>query len=158
MIDRKIFNREMNVLAERFNRDITADVGNGYYEILNKELAQGEFRDGCKYVFRHSRFFPSPQEIIEAVRGSNETRAEAEWAELIAALKANRRAELTKVGRRAYDSIGSDWAMKTDSTAHLRREFLRAYLALAVSDETLEGIFDEAREENLEEAEHVAAS
>lgn len=159
MIDRKVFNREMNVLADRFNRDISPEVGNGYYEILSKELVAEEFKDACKLVFRHSRFFPSPQEIIEAVRGSNETRAEAEWAELIAAIKYNRRAELTRTGRRALDSIGAEWAMSRESTVYLRREFLKSYMALCVNEATLEGILEEAKaeQEQLEEVEGVAA-
>lgn len=150
LISSEAFARKMQLLAERFNRDLSLEIVQGYHKIIAAELTTGEFADAVETIFRYSRFFPSPQEIIEAVRGSPETRAEAEWIELVSSQQDNRPPQITRLGRRALDSVGGAWALSRESTVYLRREFLRAYLALCVSERQLESILEEGQADTAE--------
>ena len=66
MIAFEIFEVEFAVLEERFKCEYTPLVRDRYYEILSEELDNERFIAGCKEVFRSGKFFPSPQEIIDA--------------------------------------------------------------------------------------------
>jgi len=131
MVDPKIFALGMGLLADRFNREISEQVNSGYYKILSNALTAEQFQIAVERCFRYSRFFPTPQEIIDAVVGSNESRAEAEWLRLMDAVRQGNTAELSLIGKKALAAIGGDWGLRTESHSHLRREFLRAYTALA---------------------------
>jgi hypothetical protein len=131
MIDQKAFSAGMALLSDRFNRDVSEELSRGYYAILNREMDTAGFKVAVQQVFRHNRFWPSPQELIEACRGRAEELAETEWFRLMEAAQSGKRAELSISGKRALAAVGGDWALRTEQTSYLRREFLKAYLAHA---------------------------
>lgn len=134
MIDQNEFSKGMTILSDRFNREVSEVVYKGYFDILNSEMDTEAFKTAIRQVFRHNRFFPSPQEIIEACRGNVADLAEAEWYRLMEAAQSGQRADLSLLGKRALTAVGGDWAVRTEPTSHLRREFLRAYIGLASSE------------------------
>jgi len=66
MITLEIFEIEFTVLEERFKCEYTPLVRDRYYEILSEELDDERFMAGCREIFKVAKFFPSPQEIIDA--------------------------------------------------------------------------------------------
>jgi len=66
MITLEIFEIEFTVLEERFKCEYTPLVRDRYYEILSEVMDDEQFMAGCRDVFRVGKFFPSPQEIIDA--------------------------------------------------------------------------------------------
>lgn len=132
MISEKKFAVGMALLADRFNRDVSAAVAKGYLGVLNAAgMNFEEWEAATEYVFRHNRFFPSPQELIEAARGSAEEAAEREWGEIMRAFRDNVKPELSKAGREAYENVGGYFTLSEEPTHFIRPQFLKAYLACA---------------------------
>jgi len=69
------------------------------------------------------KFFPSIQELIEIANGTLEDRALWEW---------NDHQLLSAVGRRALNSVGGIYAVKTsDNPSKLKSDFIQAYKSFA---------------------------
>ena len=136
MIDRKSFSIGMGVLAERCGRNLPAPVQSGYYRILSSELTTEEYQIAIQLAFRHARFWPSPQELIDYVRPPNDMALEAAkmfdhvqgmgWGGVFALHSPPVLA--------AYTAIGGPDALQNATTQWLpqiRREFVAAYKAKA---------------------------
>jgi hypothetical protein len=70
VIDKDLFGAWWGVACERFLRPPQSPtVGRLFYETLNEAgLSDEEFEIGMRAVFRTSRFFPTPEEVIVAAR------------------------------------------------------------------------------------------
>jgi hypothetical protein len=129
-LDRTVFTREIALLAERFNRDLTGPVIALYYDMLSHQLSTDEFTQACRALFFGGTFFPRPAELIHAVRGSAEDRAQLEWMELLEKHNRGERANLSHAGREAYKAIGGHYAMQSQDGGILKRDFTAAYMAV----------------------------
>lgn len=129
MLDRAVFVREITLLADRFNRDVSEQVLALYFDMLSRELATNSFVAACRQVFYSATFFPSPAEIVAAVRGAPKDQAVLEWFELVEKHNRSERAALSPAGHYAYKAIGGHYAMQSQDAGLLKRDFLEAYLA-----------------------------
>jgi hypothetical protein len=131
VIDTDIFTAEMELLAERFNRQVSDPVFARYYDLISAHLTTAEFQQAAIAIFNEDRFFPAPADFVHRVHGDVESQAEREWAELLRAIKAGERSNITDVGRKALAAVGGTWAIENcDSDKDLgfkRREFVKAY-------------------------------
>lgn len=80
MLDKRVFLRELGMLAERFGRTISEPVMLRYFESLSRELTTPEFEHAARVIFDEDQFWPSPRRFVEAVHGSVKERGNEAWA------------------------------------------------------------------------------
>lgn len=66
MITPEIFGQGMGLLAERYNRDVSADLAGVYFEQLNAELDDDGFIRAVKLHIRAGSFYPTIDELLTA--------------------------------------------------------------------------------------------
>ncbi len=122
----------LTVLESRFGKTLTPDAVVLYARILIEEgMTREEWKAAVMAAFRYSRFFPSPQELIEYARGAEDELAETDWYHLVDSLFNNGPLVLSDTGRKALASLGG-WAyVREIFHPRLREEFLRAWKAHA---------------------------
>jgi hypothetical protein len=123
MIDKLIFSDEIDGLSEYFGKTISEKQQGRLYLILNAELTTDEFKQAIILAYRNCKFFPTPAELIESVHGTIEDRAIRQWDNI---------AQLSPVGKDAFDSVGGDWARRHSEGNILRAQFIKAFKAYAV--------------------------
>lgn len=163
MIDRRSFTVGMGVLAERCGRNLPAPVQSGYYQILSSELTTEEYEVAVQLAFRHARFWPSPQELIDYARPPRDLGLEAaamfERARDVEEISPLgmcfwRRDKIAPLGEAAlagFDAIGGQERFRTmtsDGVSWVRREFVAAYRAKATETKSERAI--EAVRKSLE--------
>lgn len=114
------------LLQERYSRDFSAPMKRLYRRLLEQHgITDGEFERAVEAVIYRGRFFPTPEQLVEAVRGTVEQKAAEDWER---ALSRDWRA-LTSEGRAALRAIGDPelQMIPTADVVWLRREFIRAY-------------------------------
>lgn len=138
MISEVKFAVGMALLADRFGREVSDYVARGYLKVLNAAgMTDQEWEAATEHVFRHGRFFPSPQELIEGARGSAEILAEQQWGELMRAFRDNQKPVLSEVGKRAYENIGGYWTLSNEPIQFSRMQFMKAFKACAQAQDRL---------------------
>ncbi len=119
MIDPKVFAEEMLELQGHFDRKLSDTSFRRYQAILSQELSTDEFKKGVIWAYRylkpHPSFFPSPQEIIEASKGSIRDRAIIEWSS----------GSKSQIGKKALANCESQ------DLAFQRKEFIENFIAFA---------------------------
>ncbi len=151
MIDRKIFAVGMGVLAERFRTEIAGPAQKGYHTILSEELNDEEFQIAVKLAFRHSQFWPSPQQLIDFVRppANHAVNAGIAFERLLDAgeilvqgrPKCWRREVVHRMGKAVlvgFDAIGGNDRLREYEARELpfiRRDFVEAYKATFAESE-----------------------
>lgn len=134
-MQREVFAAIWAKLEARFNTERPTSVFEFYLDELSERLSDEEIREGIRSVMYSNRFFPSPKEIVDAVKGDDETEALDEWTELRAMVEGRTERDIKRLNeeaRRALESIGG---MRQLSQANLddlrfyRRDFLEAYRA-----------------------------
>lgn len=135
MLDKRVFLREMAMLAERFGRQVSEPVMLRYYEILSGALTTEAFQRAAFEVFRDDQFWPAPARFLDAARGGNPKElAGAEWERLVAACREGKTdvSFLTPAGATAMRAAGGwraiAYAEGESKLATLKRAFTAAWL------------------------------
>lgn len=146
MIDQKSFAVGMGVLAERFRSELAPAAQSGYYAILSGELETGEFEVAVQLAFRHSQFWPSPQQLIDFANPPVDLTSEAiEMFDSVIDLGEHhatagriwRREKVRDLGAPAlagFVAVGANEGLKNLSGQRLafaRRDFIAAYKSKA---------------------------
>lgn len=110
MLNYKKFKSGLSLLEQNYDRTLTDAIEKIWFQYLDEHLTDEEFLTAVKHVIIHSRFMPTPAELVEHIHGSKEAQALQEW-QLV--LKASARggaqeqlAYLSDRGRVALQAIG----------------------------------------------------
>ena len=79
MIDPQVYEQEIAILMDWFNRYFEPETLKRLYQRLSKQLSTEQFVQASQIVFDSSRFFPTIEEFVSAVKGDPETLALHEW-------------------------------------------------------------------------------
>ncbi|WP_250126631.1 hypothetical protein [Chroococcidiopsis sp. CCMEE 29] len=79
MIDRQVFEQEIAILMDWFNRDFEPKTLKRLHQRLSAHLSTKQFVQAALIVFDESHFFPTVEEFVSAVKGDAETLALQEW-------------------------------------------------------------------------------
>ena len=135
MLDKRVFMREMAMLAERFGRTVSEPVLLRYYDILAAGLTTADFERAAYEVFRDDQFWPAPARFLDAARGGNPKElAGSEWERLLAACRNGSTdvSFLSPAGLAAMRAAGGwrviAFAEGEAKQASLKRAFVSAWL------------------------------
>jgi len=135
VVDKRVFLREMGMLAERFGRTVSEPVMLRYHEILTGALTTLDFERAAFAIFRDDQFWPAPARFLDAARGGNPKElAGAEWERLVAACAAGQTdvSFLTPAGVAAMRAAGGwraiAFAEGDAKLAAAKRAFVSAWL------------------------------
>jgi hypothetical protein len=146
MIDRNSFVVGVGVLAERFRSPLALPAQSGYYSILSSELTTEEFEIAIQLAFRYSKFWPSPQELIDYAKPPRDLGLEATRTfDTVRKLGVSHPtagtsysrvlvAELGVPALAGFDAIGANEGLKNLRVEYLavaRKDFVEAYVAAA---------------------------
>lgn len=133
-LDRRVFLREMALLAERFNRpELSEPLIARYYDTLNSRLTTQDFERAARAIFDGDTFWPAPLRFVEAVQGNPKQMADDAWATMLeharkgtypelATLPTPTRAALKAAPMREIMYATSDFELN-----RLKREFVDAH-------------------------------
>ncbi len=79
MIDPQVFELEIAILMDWFNRDFEPETLKRLHQRLSTQLTTEQFVNAAQAVFDTNRFFPTVEEFVSAVKGNTETNALHEW-------------------------------------------------------------------------------
>jgi hypothetical protein len=131
MIDPNVFLQHMSLLASRFQRPVDPHVFAGYKLILDEQLTLEQFQKAVLEVFRADTFFPTPERLIDAGLGDLTALAQAQWCEMLAAARADRRSEIDQFARAAVNEMGGTSVVRQlgdhNQLLRVRSEFVAAY-------------------------------
>jgi hypothetical protein len=131
MIDQKTFNAQMGLLCAKSQRAADPAVIKMYKIILDEQLTTEQFVKGAIVTFAQDTFFPTPERIIEAALGEIQEAASAQWLEMLAAAKADRRTNLDGIAKDAIAELGGTNVVRTLSDhsqlMRVRTEFISNY-------------------------------
>lgn len=130
-LDKRVFLREMAVLAELFNRPQLSDpLVARYYEYLSARMTTTEFEAAAKRIFEEERYWPAPITFLHAVKGDPARKAREEWDALLEKAARNELSELSEAGKKALKALGG-WSTVAYADQgrlpSLRRAFLESY-------------------------------
>lgn len=133
MIDLKVFEDEIILLMDWFNRDFEAATLKRLHQRLSHHLTTEQFKEAASKVFDTARFFPTVEDFVNAVKGNSEAQSLEEWEKC---LKAASRGDtgvadtLTPAGKFALRSIGGISGLgQVDVDQHkwVKKEFVSAW-------------------------------
>ena len=91
MIEPQVEEQEIAILMDWFNRDFEPSTLKRLHQWLSQHLSTEQFVLAAQAVFDTSRFFPTVEEFVSAVKGDAQTLALHEWEVcVLAASRANR--------------------------------------------------------------------
>jgi len=123
MIDENVFLAEMAVLKKYFNKQIEDELLYRIYGILKDDLSTEQFQYSCQQIFRHEKFFPTPQNFLDYAKGSLDYQALDAWDNKFSD-------ELDESGKFALQSLGGKNAIaRSENIEFMRKDFLTAYKA-----------------------------
>ena len=128
-MDREIFVRIITVTAAAFEKVISDDTMEIYYEMLH-HLAPHVLEKACREHIAKKQWFPKISEILAEAQAQRPSAIEA-WQKLLAASEANVKPEMDFATRRALDFIGGWEQFGMTSYGDLRfifKAFKEAYL------------------------------
>jgi hypothetical protein len=135
VLDKRVFLRELGMLADRFGRTVSEPVMLRYFEILAGALSTADFERAAYQIFREDQFWPAPARFLDAARGGNpKDLAAAEWERLVSACAAGQTdvAFLSPAGVAGMRAAGGwraiAFAEGESRQAALRRAFTSAWL------------------------------
>lgn len=120
------------LLNERFGVNKSDELGAFYFAELSAVLSDEELKAGVRKILVASRFFPSPDEIMQAAGLSEEANALAEWETCMAVMEGRRGAyeRLSETGKRLVRLMGGQFALTQtplESVPFVRKEWLKLY-------------------------------
>ncbi len=134
MIDSNEFAKQLIDLATFYKREMPSSIRAIWYKKLKDRMSTEEFISAVEeYVFRNSAFMPSPEELLNLVKGSQEALALVEWDKCLAAASRAKREhelDLSPQGKFALKAIGGlvRLAMSEEDENHwIRKEFVSVW-------------------------------
>ena len=133
MIDPQVFEQEIAILLDWFNRDFEPETLKRLHQRLSKQLSTEQFVQASQIVFDSSRFFPTIEEFVAAVKGDAEALALQEWDVCVKAAARDDREMLkglSSQGLEALHLIGGlhKLGMATESDLRwLKKEFVSVW-------------------------------
>ena len=132
-IDKQVFIDLIGELETYYKREFTPFVKRVWYKHLSDCLTTGEFQRAVEQVIVAKEFMPTPQELVEAIKGDSTTQAFEEWELCV---KAAARGEygvaesLTAQGKfalRAVGGVSELGRLNQDSLRWAKKEFISAW-------------------------------
>lgn len=117
-------------LGERFARETSTPLVRMYHQALEPHLTDSELETGTRIVIAEDTFFPSPARLIEAATSSIDDQAAANWSELLAANREDRKHEADHIARESLADLGGNQILKSmtgDAVLRVRSAFLTEY-------------------------------
>ena len=130
MIDPQVFEQEIAILMDWYNRDFEPATLKRLHQRLSQHLSTEQFVRAAQAVFDTSRFFPTVEEFVSAVNGDALSLALQEWEVcVLAASRANREmiASLSPQGQSALHLVGGLYKLGMASEEQLtwiKKEFV----------------------------------
>ena len=121
------------LLEERYGKEFSTPMKRLYRRLLERQgFTDEELERAVEGVILRGRFFPTPQELIDVVRGTREERAAVDWQRALD----EDWAALSVDGREALRAVGDPELQMAPMTdiVWLRREFVKAYGTIPVPD------------------------
>lgn len=138
MIDKRAFARELEQLADRFNREVSKPMLRRYHEFLTERMDDEAFRRAASIIYQHDRFWPPPARFLEAVGLDPDTRAGEAWEQLMATVRSGGGVNPRELddpalaaGIRAVGGTARLGTVNEDRLPWIRKEFTAAYRASA---------------------------
>lgn len=134
-IDPKVFSQLVDELQTYYKREFTPFVQRVWYKHLSAQMTTEEFVNAIEQAIVSKQFMPTPDELVESVRGDSEVLALTDW-ELC--LKAAARADrvmiqsLSPQGQSALHLIGGLNALgmaTEDRLPWIKKEFVGVWKA-----------------------------
>ncbi len=130
MIDPQVFEQEIAILMDWYNRDFEPATLKRLHQRLSQHLTTEQFVKAAQAVFDSSRFFPTVEEFVSAVKSDAQALALQEWEVcVLAASRANQEmiAGLSPQGRSALHLVGGLYKLGMASEEQLtwiKKEFV----------------------------------
>lgn len=135
------FSGVWSLLEQRFDTEKETRVVRFYYDELTARLTDDEIREAVRRAAYANTYFPSPKELVDAVKPSSTERALTEWGRVKAWVEEKDGEAIRKLNdeaRRIADSMGvldlGGFASAKDM-AFIRRRFMDEYAEIADHDE-----------------------
>ena len=87
MKNKKTFANFILAIGEMFDKDISQALRDIYWKAL-EPFSDAQCAKAFNAIILSSRFFPKPVDVIEAIRGTGETRAITAWGQVLKAIQA----------------------------------------------------------------------
>lgn len=135
MIDPQVFEQEIAILMDWFNRDFEPETLKRLYQRLSKQLSTEQFVQASQIVFDSSRFFPTIEEFVAAVKGDASSLALQEWDLCVLAAARDDREMLKGLstqGRSALHLVGGLYKLgmaTEDQLTWIKKEFVGVWKA-----------------------------
>ena len=132
-IDKQVFIDLIGELETYYKREFTPFVKRVWYKHLSDMLTTVEFQRAVEQVILAQEFMPTPQQLVEAIKGDSTTQAFEEWDLCV---KAASRGEysvaesLTPQGKfalRAVGGVSELGRINQDSLRWAKKEFISAW-------------------------------
>lgn len=140
MIDQGVFKNEWAILCERFNRQHSAPIAARYYQHLSERMDTEQFRAASLRVFGFNEFFPTPEDFVTKITGTEDAEALDQWELCLRVMEGERHIldRMSPDGQRIIALLGGvDRLGQTplDSVPFVRKDFLAMFSdAKAVTD------------------------
>ena len=152
MIDQDRFKTEWVILGERFRRDHSDPVMARYFQYLNDRLDTEQFCMACRKLFNTKEFFPTPEDFVRCVVGSEESLALEQWDLCQRIMEGERHIldRMSPAGKRAVSLLGGVGRLgqtKISEVQFVRKDFLKFFADTVDSDPStlLPEVTDESR-------------
>ncbi len=143
MIDPQVFEQEIAILMDWFNRDFEPATLKRLHQRLSHHLSTEQFVRAAQTVFDTSRFFPTVEEFVSAVKGDAQSLALQEWEVcVLAAARSDRKmiADLSPQGRSALHLVGGLYKLGIASEEQLtwiKKEFVGVWKSSSADTKSL---------------------
>lgn len=143
MIDPQVFELEIAILMDWFNRDFEPETLKRLHQRLSAQLTTQQFVKAAQAVFDTSRFFPTVEEFVSAVIGDAQTNALHEWEMCLKAAARNDReivSSLSAQGQSALHLVGGLYKLGMASEEQLvwiKKEFIGVWKTTKVDVKSL---------------------
>lgn len=132
-IDKQVFIELIGELQTYYKREFTPFVQRTWYKHLSDRLSTEEFMEAVAQAVIRCQFMPTPEQLVELIKGNEEGQALVAWQQcLLAAARSDRTIidSLSPQGKFALTAIGGVGGLgRAEEERHswLRKEFLAAW-------------------------------
>ena len=148
-IDKTTFSYWMGVIADRTGRVLAEPTYREYYRALGEWLDTKQFERAARAVFRQAKFWPAPQEFIDAILPNYEAEALSAFDAISGSIghpgvagrywvASEIEAELGAAALVAFRAVGGADCFRylnPTSISYIRGDFVRAYVAARKAQE-----------------------
>lgn len=143
MIDPQVFEQEIAILMDWFNRDFEPETLKRLHQRLSAQLNTVQFVQAVQIVFDNSRFFPTVDEFVSTVKGNAQTLALSEWDLCVIAAARNDKgilSGLSSQGQSALHLVGGLYklGMATEEQLNwIKKEFVSVWKSMPADVKSL---------------------